>query len=101
VERLRHVVVRARVEALDLVAPAVAGRQDDDRHLAALAPPGREHADPVDLRQAEIQDGGVVGFGVAEELALLAVERAVDGVAGMLQGGDDLLVEDPVILDDE
>ena len=40
VEGLRYVIVGAGIEALDLVAPAVAGGQDDDRRLAALAAPG-------------------------------------------------------------
>ena len=52
-----------------------------------------QHGDAVDLRQAEVEDHGVVGLGLAEELPLLAVEGAVDGVARMLEGGDDLLVE--------
>ena len=101
VEGLRHVVVGAGVEALDLVAPAVAGRQDDHRRLDARAPPAVEHGDAVDLRQAEIEDDRVIGLGLAEEAAVLAVESLVDRVARMLEGGDDLAVEVPVVLDDE
>ena len=57
--------------------------------------------DAVDLRQAEVEDDGVVGLGLAEELAFLAVERLVDRVAGVLQRGHDLPVEVLVVLDDE
>ena len=57
--------------------------------------------DAVDLRQAEVEDHGVVGLGLAEELAFLAVESRVDRVARMLQRGDDLAVEVLVVLDDE
>jgi hypothetical protein len=101
VEGLRHIVVGAGVEALDLVAPAVAGRQDDDRRLDAGAPPAVEHGDAVDLRQAEIEDDCIIRLGLAEEAAVLAVERLVDGVARMLEGGDDLAIEVFVVLDDE
>ena len=95
------IVVSAGVEALDLVAPAVAGRQDDDRRLDAGAPPAVEHGDAVDLRQAEIEDDRVIRLGLAEEAAVLAVESLVDGVARMLEGGDDLAIEVFVVLDDE
>src|SRR5260370_5123470 len=39
VKRLGDIVVRANVEALNLVAPAVARSQDEDRHEAARAAP--------------------------------------------------------------
>ena len=69
--------------------------------LAALAAPGGEHGDAVDLRQAEIEDDGVVGLGLAEELPLLAVEGGVDRVARLFEGGHDLLIEGSVVLDNE
>ena len=69
--------------------------------LAAVAPPGAEHGDAVHLGQAEIEDDRVVGLGLAEELALLAVDGAVDRVARLLQRGDDLAVEVLVVFDDE
>ena len=101
VEGLRDVVVGAGIEALDLVAPAVAGGQDDDRHLASLAAPGVQDRDAVHLRQAEIEDDGVVGLGLAEELPFLAVDGRVDRVARLFEGGHDLLIEGSVVLDDE
>ena len=74
VEGLGDIVVGAGVDARHLVAPAVARGQDQHRHLAPVAAPVLEHADAVHLRQADIEHDGVVGLGVAEEMALLAVE---------------------------
>jgi hypothetical protein len=101
VEGLGHVVVGPGVEALHLVAPAVAGREDDDGGLAAVAPPGGQDGHAVHLGQAEIEDDGVVGFRIPQELPLLAVERGVDRVARLFEGGHDLLIEDFVVLDNE
>ena len=49
------------------------------------AAPFLEHAEPVHLRQADIEHHRVVGLGVAEEMPLLAVEGDVDGIAGLGQ----------------
>ena len=101
VERLGDVVVGAGVHAGDLVAPAVAGGEDDDRHLALGAAPLLEHADAVHLRQADVEDDDVVGLGLAEEVALLAVEGGIDGVARVGQRRDQLAIEIAIILDDQ
>ncbi len=83
VEGLGHVVVGSRIHAGDLVAPAVAGGEDDDGHVALGAAPLLEHADAVHLGQAGVEDDEVVRLGLAEEEAVLAVESGVDGVAGI------------------
>src|SRR5579871_6017161 len=54
IEGLGEVVVGACIEPCDLVAPAIACRQYQDRHFAARLPPLLEHAHAVDLRQPEI-----------------------------------------------
>ena len=100
-ERLGDIVVGAGVEALHLVAPAVARGEDQHRHGAAGAPPGFQHRDAVHLRQADVEDHGVVGLALAEVMPLLAVERAVDDVAGVGQRGRELPVEIGIVLDDE
>ena len=41
--------------------------------------------DAVHLRQAEVEHHGIVGLGVAEEVALLAVGGEVDRIAGIAQ----------------
>ncbi len=60
--------------------------------LPALAPFFQD-ADAVHLRQADIEHHGVVGFGFAEIMALLAVERLVDDVAGFGQGVSQLAIQ--------
>ena len=85
VERLGEIVVGAGVHAGDLVAPPVARREDDDRHVAAGAPPLLENRDAVQLRQADVENDDIVGLGVAEEVAFLAVEGGIDGIAGARQ----------------
>ena len=65
------------------------------------AAPGFEHRDAVHLRQAEIEDHRVVGLGLAEIVALLAVEGAVDGIAGVAQRGHELAIQVGIVLDNE
>ena len=101
VEGLGDVVVGAGVHAGHLVAPAVAGGEDDHRHLALGAAPLLEHADAVHLRQAGIENDQVVGLGLAQEVALLAVEGRVDGVAGIGQRRHQLTIEIAIIFHDQ
>ena len=100
-EGLRHIVVGAGVEALHLVAPAVARGEQQHRHGAAGAPPCLQHRDAVHLGQADVEDDGVIGLGLAEIMALLAVEGAVHHVAGIGQRGGELAVEIGIVLDHE
>ena len=69
--------------------------------LVALAAPGGQDRDAVHLRQAEIEDDGVVGLRLAEELPFLAVHGGIDRVARLFEGRHDLLIEGSVILDNE
>ena len=80
-ERLGQVVVRPGVDALHLLLPGVAGGEDQDRHRVAGGAPAAQDREPVQPRQAEVEHDRVVGLGGAHELALLAVQGAVDGVA--------------------
>src|ERR1700683_45258 len=101
VERLGDVIVGAGVEALYLVAPAVARRENEHRHGATGAPPAFQHRDAVHLRQPDIEDDRVVGFALAEVMPLLAVESAVDHVTGLGQRGRELPVEIGIVLDNK
>jgi len=69
--------------------------------MVALAPPAFENADPVHLRQADVENHRIVGLGIAEKVSLLAVEGAVHHVAGALEGLVELAVEVRVVLDDQ
>ena len=86
VERLGDIIVGAGIEARHLVAPAVARGEDEHRHLLAGAAPFFQHADAIEHRQAEIENHRVIGFGVAEEMAFLAVHGLVDHIARIGQG---------------
>ena len=101
VKRLGDVVVGAGIEALHLVAPAVARGEDQDRHRAAVAAPRLQHRDAVHLGQADIEHDGVIGFAVAEKMPLLAIERAIDHITGIRQRRRKLTVEIRIVLNNE
>ena len=72
-EGLRQVVVGAGVDALDALRPDAPGGQDENRKPAPVGPPALQHRQAVELGQAEIENRGVVGLGVAREPGLFAV----------------------------
>jgi hypothetical protein len=100
-ERLGDIIVGAGVEAVHLVAPAIARGQDQHRHHASAAAPGFQHRDAVHLRQADIEDDGVVRLALAEVMAFLAVERPVDGIAGVRQRAGELAVQVRIVFNDK
>ena len=101
VERLGYVIVGTGIETAHLVAPAVAGGEQQDGHGPSGAAPGLQHGNAVHLRQADIENDRVVGLGLAQIMPLFAVERPVDDIAGVRQGGRKLAVEIRIILDNE
>ena len=66
-----------------------------------VAPPGFQHRDAVHLRQADIEHHRVIGLAVAEEMPLLAIEGAIDHVAGIGQRRGQLAVEVGIVFDDQ
>jgi len=100
-EGLGDIIVGAGVEPLDLVAPAIARRQDQDGHGAAGAPPRLQHGDAVQFRQADVEDDRVVGLVLAEIMAFLAVKGAVDDVAGIGESRRQLTIKIRIVLDNE
>ena len=60
-----------------------------------------EDGDAVELRQADVEDHDIVRLGVPEEMAFLAVDGGIDGVARVRQGRDQLAIEIAIILDDQ
>ena len=101
VKRLRHVIVRPGIEALDLVAPAIPRGEDQDGHGAAGSTPRLEHGESVHLRQADVQDHGIIRFALAEIVPLLAVEGTIDRIAGIGESRRELPIEIRIILDHE
>ena len=100
-ERLADIIVCARVEAADLVRPAVPCRQNEHGRRPARLTHAFQHGDTVLFGQANIEHDRVVWLRCGEEQALLAVERAIDDIASLLQSRDKLAIQITVILDDE
>ena len=100
-ERLRHVVVRAFVDAVDRLVPAAASGQHQDGHGEPGAAPAAQHRQAVDARQSEIENDRVVAFGAREEVGPLAVGRAVDRIAGAGQRRGQLLRQRCLVFDDQ
>ena len=100
-ERLGQVIVRAGVDALDALAPAVPGGEDQHRqgHLGGAQP--AQHPEPVEARQPEIEHHGVVGLGLGAEPRRLAVAHHVGDVAGPLQPLPDVGGDARLVLDDQ
>jgi len=100
-ERLGDVVVGAGVDPLDLVAPPVAGGQDQDRHRASGLAPGFEDRNAVPLRQADVEYDGVVRLCVSAKPPFFPVEGAVDGIARGLEGSGHLAIEIAIVFDNQ
>ena len=100
-EGLGQIIVGTGVHTGDLIAPAIAGGQDDDGHLLFGTAPLFQDRDAVHLREADVEHDHVVGLSVAKVIAFFAVECCVDGIAGVAQRGDELAVQVFIILDDK
>ena len=99
VKWLGDVIIRAGVESTNLVAPPVARRQQQDRHLATGLAPFLKNADAILAGQADVEHDGVIGFGVAKKPALLAIEGAIDRVARLFKRRHELPIQILVVLD--
>ena len=69
--------------------------------MRPLTPPLLQHAHAVDDGKAQVEHHSIIGFGVAEEVPLLAVLGGIDGIARILQRRGQLAAEVRIILDDE
>ena len=56
---------------------------------------------PSIFGRPSVEDDDIVGLGLAEEVALLAIEGGVDGVAGVGEGRDQLAIEIAIVLDNQ
>lgn len=84
-ERLRHVIVGSAVDALYLLMPAAPCGEHQYRNGVTGLTPLPDERQAIDLRQPEVEHDGVIALGVGEEVGLLAVARAIDRIAGILQ----------------
>src|SRR4051812_39174250 len=97
-KRLRHVIVRAAIDALNFFVPASSCCQDQDRHSDAGFPPSSENGEAVHFRKTQVEKSGIVGFGLAEKIRSLAVVGTVHSVAGALDGIGELFSQPRLIL---
>ena len=84
-EGLHDIIVGAGIEALDFVAPAVARGQHQDRHRPPGLAPVAEDRNAVLLRQADVEDDGVIRLRIAEKPALFAIVGAIDNIARLFK----------------
>src|SRR4051812_1830793 len=84
-ERLREVVVGARVESLDPVVQVGAGGQDQDRHVR-LRPQAPADLDAVEAGKPEVEDHEVGHELLGRAERVDAVDRRADLVAFLAQG---------------
>ncbi len=84
-ERLGEVVVGTGIEPLNLLVQLAAGGQYQHRGIDPLAAPLLQHAQAIATRQAEIQDDGVIRFGLAEKAGLVAIVAKVGHETGQTQ----------------
>ena len=100
-EGLGEIIVGARIEARDLVRPAVARGEHEDGHVLAFLAPLVEHGEPVHLGQAEIEDDGVIGFVGAEEMTVLAIGGEIDRIARAFERRAELPPQIGFVFDDQ
>jgi hypothetical protein len=100
-KRLGQIVVGPRIEAGNLVRPAVTRRQHQHWHLARFLAPAVENGQPIDFRQAEIEDDRIIAFGRAEIVAILAIGGEIDGIASAFQRRAQLPAKIGFVFDDQ
>lgn len=100
-EGFGEVIVGPGVDPLHLLVPGVARGQDEHGHEVAGLAPAAEHGEAVEPGQAQVEHDRVVGLGRTQELAGLAVDGAVDGVALAGEALAELGREIGVVLDEE
>jgi len=100
IEGLRHVVIRAQVEALDLILAAVEDGEDEDGGVTPLAEAGKDE-EAVDVRKSEVEDNRVGRAGGGLNEALLAGRGGGDMIALGLQQEPHEALDLGFVVDDE
>ena len=100
-EGLGHVVVRAELQADDLVDLVVAGREHEHRGLGAGSAEAAEDLEAIDARQADIEDDEIGRLAHGDLEAFLARTGQGDGVALLLEGVLDAARNGVLVFDDE
>jgi hypothetical protein len=101
VERLHDVIVGAELQGLDLVLPAVACREHEDRVRLAVGTHLLDELDAGNRRQAEIDNREVdrILLRVVETFA--AVLGSIDRVACLLELSRERLIQSLIVFDEQ
>ena len=100
-ERLRHVVVAAGAERLDLVLGRVLRGQEEHRALEAARAEPPADLDPLDVGEHPVEDDQV-GLGARDRgERVAAVVRLLDLVALVAESGRDRVDDRRLVVDDE
>jgi hypothetical protein len=100
-ERLRHVVVRAGVEPLDLVRGGRAGREHEDGDGVALVAQLVHDLDAVHAGEHDIHDDGVVQAALRGGEAGVTVVHGLAVESGVGHDADDGIGKVPLVLHDK
>ena len=100
-EGLGQVIIGARIDALDALRPALARRQDDDRHLPPFRTPALQDGQAVELGKPEIEHDGVEVLGSAAVPGIFAVPANLHGKPRRSQAGNHVFGNLPLVLDDQ
>jgi hypothetical protein len=85
-EGFGQVIIGAGLQTADTVVHSGLGAQDDDRGLNFLLAETSDEAEPVQLGEHDVDDGGVIVDGAGERQASSSPSGAgVDGIAILLQ----------------
>jgi hypothetical protein len=90
-KRLRDIVVGSAIDTLNLLVPATARRQYEDRHGQTGLTPAAQQRHPVNLREAEVQHHRVVRLRLCQEIGVFTVGGSVHRIAGLTKRGRQLL----------
>jgi hypothetical protein len=100
VERLHDVVVGAELQRFDLVLPAVASREHEDRIRLAVGAHLLDQLDAGNRRQAEVDDREIDRILLRVVEALAAVLGTVDGVTRLLELSRERLIQSLIVFDE-
>ena len=100
-ERLRQVVVAARLQTLDAVVNRPARAQDEHGGMDAARADAIDERQPVETRQHHVDDRGVVASADRQLDAPFTVGRDIDGMTGFGQALADEVGDRRVVFDHE
>jgi len=100
-ERLDEVVICTCIKAVDAVLDRVARGQDENRSLIPARPHLSKKREAVAVRQAQIEDHGIVGANPKRRLSVATRSHRINSKSGFSQGLPENLRDPNLIFDNE